>query len=357
MPVRRTACSFLLLVAATMPAAADIVVGIAGPMSGQFASLGNQMRSGAEAAIAAVNAAGGINGEPLKAMVADDACDTKRATDAARQFVAADARLVVGHLCSGSSAAAALLYRDAGIMMITPAATAPALTETGNWNILRVTGRDDAPFRLAAERIKALPDDGAAAIVTTNAIPTAFAAAAMAVLPDAKFITLSPELFRAEDLAAELIAAGSRHVIVALAPTDAAKLVIALSARGFGGIVYGNESLLTDAVTDQLTAVSFDVLAAFPTDPATKATASAIGKVGPEPEGATLPAHAAIEAFVTAAQTRSVNDGRAMADWLKAGNVVNTVLGTIAFDSKGDLATQPFTWYRWTGTSQRFLPE
>ena len=55
-------------------AVADTVVAIAGPMSGQYASAGDQIRKGAEMAIADINAGGGIKamgGAKLEALLGD----------------------------------------------------------------------------------------------------------------------------------------------------------------------------------------------------------------------------------------------------------------------------------------------
>ena len=45
---------------------ADHLVAIAGPMTGQYASAGDQIRKGAEMAIADINAKGGVLGQKLK---------------------------------------------------------------------------------------------------------------------------------------------------------------------------------------------------------------------------------------------------------------------------------------------------
>src|SRR6476659_3205961 len=59
--------------------AQDTTVGVAGPMTGQYASFGTQLKNGAEAAVADINAAGGLMGKKLKLEVGDDACDPKQA--------------------------------------------------------------------------------------------------------------------------------------------------------------------------------------------------------------------------------------------------------------------------------------
>ena len=43
--------------------AQNITIGVAGPMTGQYASFGTQLKNGAEAAVADINAAGGVMGK------------------------------------------------------------------------------------------------------------------------------------------------------------------------------------------------------------------------------------------------------------------------------------------------------
>jgi branched-chain amino acid transport system substrate-binding protein len=138
----------------SLPAQAEILIGVAGPLSGLNATYGNELRTGAAAAVAAINAAGGINGETLALVEGDDACDAKRALDVAKSFVSRDVRMVVGHFCSSASLAAATAYNAAGILMFNPAVTAPDLTSKSLWNVFRLTGRDDAQGEIAASRIK-----------------------------------------------------------------------------------------------------------------------------------------------------------------------------------------------------------
>jgi branched-chain amino acid transport system substrate-binding protein len=55
-----------------MSAQAEVLVATAGPMSGQYSWSGEQMRRGAELAVADLNAAGGVLGEEVKLIVGDD---------------------------------------------------------------------------------------------------------------------------------------------------------------------------------------------------------------------------------------------------------------------------------------------
>ncbi|MCO5159464.1 MAG: branched-chain amino acid ABC transporter substrate-binding protein, partial [Aquamicrobium sp.] len=134
------------------PALADIVIATAGPMTGQYASFGAQMKAGAEMAVEDINAAGGVNGEQLKLEIGDDACDPKQAVAVANQFAGQGVQLVAGHFCSGSSIPASAVYAEEGIIMISPASTNPTFTdERPGPGIFRMCGRDDQQGDVAGQ--------------------------------------------------------------------------------------------------------------------------------------------------------------------------------------------------------------
>ncbi|HEX6120002.1 MAG TPA: ABC transporter substrate-binding protein, partial [Dongiaceae bacterium] len=60
-------------------AMADITIAVAGPITGDLAEFGAQMKRGAEQAVKDINAAGGVTGQQLKLEVGDDQCDPKQA--------------------------------------------------------------------------------------------------------------------------------------------------------------------------------------------------------------------------------------------------------------------------------------
>src|ERR1700740_1298747 len=76
----------ILLGGAAMPARAQIHIAVAGPVTGEYAAFGAQMKAGAEQAVADLNKAGGVLGQQLVLDVADDACDPKQAVSVANQF-------------------------------------------------------------------------------------------------------------------------------------------------------------------------------------------------------------------------------------------------------------------------------
>ena len=77
----------VLLLVSTFTIRAEILVGFAGPMTGPRAWSGQQFQRGAELAVADLNAAGGILGQPLKLIVGDDASDPQQAVAVANKLM------------------------------------------------------------------------------------------------------------------------------------------------------------------------------------------------------------------------------------------------------------------------------
>src|SRR5690606_11985514 len=94
------------------PAWAQVKIGVAGPMTGQYAVFGAQMKAGAEMAVQEINAAGGVNGQQLELFVGDDACDPKQAVAVANQAAGQGVVFMAGHWCSGSSIPASQVYAE-----------------------------------------------------------------------------------------------------------------------------------------------------------------------------------------------------------------------------------------------------
>ena len=99
-------------------ALADVTIAVAGPITGQYAAFGEQLKRGAEMAVADINAAGGVNGEKVVLEIGDDACDPKQAVAVANQMVSKGIKFMAGHFCSGSSIPAADIYAEEGIIQI-----------------------------------------------------------------------------------------------------------------------------------------------------------------------------------------------------------------------------------------------
>lgn len=335
--------STLLLASA---AHAEILIGIAGPLSGPNAAFGNELRIGATAAITAINTAGGINGESLTLVEGDDACDSKRAIDVAKTFVIRDVRLVVGHFCSSASLAAAPTYASAGILMITPSATVTDLTSKNLWNVFRLTGRDDRQADLAAARIKASGEASEVLLITDQLAETMpLAKRFLAAMPNTKTVNVKAGSAKLPDDAA-LLTASSAYL--ALQATDAGNIAADLKKLNPAITLYGPDLLQSDAYNSKAGDAANSTHISFLQDLTTIADPKRLASLLSS-DGATLASYAAVEAFTAAAKARNVNDSRAMAAWLSSGSDIPTIIGTIHFNASGDLQQQPYVWLQWQG--------
>jgi branched-chain amino acid transport system substrate-binding protein len=328
----------------TLPAQADILIGVAGPLSGQNAALGTELRVGAAAAIAEVNAKGGINGENLTLLEGDDGCDAKRAVDIARMFQSRDVQMVVGHFCSSASLAAETVYAGAGILMFNPSVTSSELTSKNFSNVFRLTGRDDAQGELAAARIKAQGQGADVFIISDGqAESAAIVRRFLTSLPNAKLISIKPGSPKLPDEPGLIVASA---VYFALQAPDAATVAKDLRNLNASAAFYGPDFLQAETFTTRGGDAANGTFVTFLQDSISTAD-NGRSAVLPTSEGATLAAYAAVESFVAAAKARSVNDSRGMATWLASGNEVPTIIGPLRFTSSGDLLQQPYVWYQW----------
>jgi branched-chain amino acid transport system substrate-binding protein len=146
-----TAAALMMAVAVPVAglAADTIKIGVAGPHSGDLASYGLPTVNAAKIVAEQINAAGGINGKMVELLIEDTVCKPEVATNTATKLVSDGAQMVLGGICSGATKAALPIYLDAGILVMSPSATNPALTQSGDYpNFFRTIAPDDAQAQL-----------------------------------------------------------------------------------------------------------------------------------------------------------------------------------------------------------------
>ncbi len=345
--------AILPLIALATSAQAEILIGIAGPMTGQNAAFGQQMRNGAAEAIADINAKGGVNGEPLRLVEGDDQCDVKRATEIANQFAAQDVRMVAGHFCSNAAFAAASVYAARDVLMISPSASNPKLTEQGFSTTLRLAARDDVQGAIAALRI--LEDDPNAAVAFVEdgtALAKALAATFTRVKAPALTVTIKPGERNISAAVQKLREGNPSAIYFACGGSDAGNIVSAYAGGGGIAKIYGPDSMLVDAYLERAGVAAEGTVATFPTDPQAAPDAREViadlKAKNLTADGATLTTYAAIEVYAAVAQANPSANARDIAAKLKSGAKFKTILGEYAFDAKGDVLPQRFDWYRWS---------
>jgi len=134
---------------ATASAAGAIKIGVAGAHSGDLASYGLPTLQAVRLVVHNVNEQGGINGIPLELLVEDDACKPEIAANIATNLVSNGVNAVIGHTCSGPTEVALKTYLNAKVLVISPTATTPSLTQSGQYpNFYRTIASDDAQARV-----------------------------------------------------------------------------------------------------------------------------------------------------------------------------------------------------------------
>jgi branched-chain amino acid transport system substrate-binding protein len=337
-------------------AGAEILIGVAGPMTGKNAWFGAQMERGAEQAVADINAAGGVLGEQVRLITADDFCDPEQAVAAARKLVSDGAIFVAGHYCSHSSIPASAVYEAAGVLMISPASSNPMLTDLGRANVFRVTVRDDAIGIVAGnyladhwldKKIAILHDDttygrGLAEEVKKNLDRRGVSEAIYrAYVPGKSDYGVEVAALQAADIAVAFI--GGYHTEIAL---------MARQARNRGYLVQlvtGN-SLTTEEFGLLAGPAAEGTLFVDIADPRRRAEAAPVVErfraSGFEPEGYSMYTYGAVQVWAEAAEKAGSLALDAIIASLRQ-NQFDTVLGPIEFDHKGDLAVQNLVWYVW----------
>ncbi|MCX7978351.1 MAG: ABC transporter substrate-binding protein, partial [Bdellovibrionaceae bacterium] len=123
----------------------EILIGQYGSMTGNDATFGISTDKGVRMAIDEVNQAGGVKGKKIKLITVDTQGKTEEAAAAVTRLIKQDKVIaILGEVASSRSKAAAPIAQKAGIPMISPSSTNPAVTEIGDY-IFRVCFID--PFQ------------------------------------------------------------------------------------------------------------------------------------------------------------------------------------------------------------------
>jgi branched-chain amino acid transport system substrate-binding protein len=310
---------------AATPAHAQIKVATAGPITGEYAAFGEQMKRGAQQAVDDLNAKGGVLGKKLDLAVGDDACDPKQAVSVANKFASDGVVFVDGHFCSSSSIPASKVYTEEGILEITPASTNPKFTDEGSWNTFRTYGKG-----IADEVKKNANAEGK---------------------QETLYEAYTPGERDYSALVSRLKQAGIGVVFIGGYHTETGLIVRQAKEQGLQAQFIGPDSL----VSKELWQVGGDAVEGlkftFPPDPRNNPDAKAVVKEFQDqhydPEGYTLYTYAAMQIWAEAATKAGTTDAHKVADELKSGGPWPSVLGNIAFDSKGDPKLPGYVYYVW----------
>ncbi|WEX85907.1 branched-chain amino acid ABC transporter substrate-binding protein [Sinorhizobium garamanticum] len=352
-----SAVALTAMVAFSGSAWADILVGVAGPLTGPNAAFGAQLQKGAEQAAADLNAAGGINGEQIRVVLGDDVSDAKQGVSVANKFVADGVKFVVGHFNSGVSIPASEIYAENGILQITPASTNPQFTERGLWNTFRTCGRDDQQGAVAGAYLAANFKDAKIAVVHDKTpYGQGLADETKKAMNEAGLTESLYEGINTGDkdfsaLIAKMKQAGVSIVYYGGLHTEAGLIMRQMKDQGLKATMMSGDGI----VSNELASIAGDAvdgtLMTFSPDPRKNPNAKDLVEkfrnAGFEPEAYTLYAYAALQVIAEGAKAAGGNDPQAVAEAIKAKGPFNTAIGELGYDEKGDITRPDYVMYTW----------
>jgi branched-chain amino acid transport system substrate-binding protein len=343
--------------------AADLKVAIAGPVTGPSAAFGKQLTEGAKQAVEDINKSGGILGQKLVLEIGDDTSDPRQGVSLANKFAAEGIKLVVGHFSSGVTIPSSEVYKESGMLMITPSATNPMLTDRPDyWNVFRTCGRDDQQGAVAgawilshfkgknigivhdktpygkglADATRANMNKGGMTEVVYEGINTG----------EKDYSALVSKLKAAN---VDLLYFGGLH-------TEAGLIIRQMRDQGLNAPMMSGDGI-TDKEFAQVGGPGTEgTLMTFSPDPrkhpeAAKVVAEFKAK-GYDPEAYTLYTYAALQIMAAAAKEVGKIDTKKMAEVIHSGKPFKTVIGDIAYDKKGDITRPDYVMYVWKKNPQ-----
>jgi branched-chain amino acid transport system substrate-binding protein len=355
----------LLAAAFVVPAQAQIKVALVIPTTGPVTQYGDMIKEGAATAVEMANAAGGINGKQLELVAIDDACEPKQGPVAANRVVNSKIGYVIGPVCSGAAIAAAPIYNNEGVVVVTPSATAPALTDGKNFHfIFRTIGRDDqqgpAAAKFIAERIKpkkvAILHDkqsygqGIAASVRDE-LKKAGVNVVLFEGINAGDSDYSAVITKLKSAGVDFVYYGGYHPEMGLLLRQAAEQGLKVRMMGPEGV--GNpevNAIAGPAVEGMLVTLPAD----FSANPKNAAVVAAFKDKKRNPSGAfQLTSFAAAQALIHSIKAVGDNPTK-VADYMHK-NQIDTVLGPISWNKQGDLNSFDFQVFEWHKDGSRTL--
>ncbi|MBR7651226.1 ABC transporter substrate-binding protein [Brucella oryzae] len=352
-PAAALASILLILLASSVVAQAeDMRVGLAAPLSGTFAPLGNQLAEGARVAAAA---------KSVKLIISDDRCDADGGREAAERFVRENVRLATGFLCPEALEAALPILATGNIPIVASGVSEPTLTE-------RRAASPMAVFRLATGLDKETQATGsflgslwraqAFAIIDDGTIEGRERAARVLAslkeqqLQPAFTDTYRPGLDKQNALVARLRRAGATHVYVGGERDDIAAIGASAAALNYPLTIAGGSLLEAAPGAQPLSQGTLMIAPLRPQDLSTaKPAIDALRQAGKLADAYAIIGYASAEIARNAIK-RADEQKQPLIDTLRNSSF-ETVLGTIKFDGNGIRTDNPNRLQRFDG--KRFV--
>jgi len=335
-----------------------IKLGVAGAHSGDLASYGLSALRGAEYAVKVVNEKGGILGRKVEIIEADDQCKPEMATNAATYLISKKVDVVQGHICSGATKAALGVYKDAKIITMSPSATNPPLTQSGEYpNFYRTIASDDAQAKLEVDfainvlkvkKIAVLHDKGDYGKGLAEFAKAFIEASGVAEV--VLFEGITPGAIDYSAVVQKIRRSGAEAVIFGGYHPEASKIVGQMRKKRMDTIFISDDGVKDDTFIKTAGEYAEGVYATGPKDVSQNPMSVAAiedhkATYGADPGAFYLNAVASTLALLYGIQNAGSTDYDAIATALRTKEV-DTTLGAIKFDDKGDAIGVGFSMFQ-----------
>jgi branched-chain amino acid transport system substrate-binding protein len=341
----------------TLEAEAEILIGVAAPMTGAQSWFGEQFERGARMATADLNGKGGLLGQEVELVVADDYCDPVQAVAAANKLVGDDVVFVVGHWCSHSSIPASKVYEKAEILMISPGSASAKLTDEGGPNVFRVYGRDDRQGAMVgdylaehwADKEIAILDDGTTwGAGVSNGVRSRLRERGVQVAVDE---TITPGEAEYSALVSKMQAVGVDIFFLGGLHRETGLIFRQAHDQGYDLRLIASSAVATEDFSmiagPELEGTVMIAIADMRRSPRAAQVVARFRAQGYEPLGTTLNAYAAVQVWAQAAAAAGSVELDAVVEAMHSRQF-DTVLGRIGFDAQGDVTGfEPWQWFVW----------
>ncbi len=350
---------FMVATMAGIGLAADTIkLGVAGPHSGDLASYGIPTVKAAELVVKEINAKGGVLGKKVELLVEDDVCKPEVATNTATKLLSNKVDVVLGHICSGATRAAMGIYKDSKIIAMSPSATNPALTQSGDYpNFYRTIASDDAQAKLEVDfalevlkvkKIAVLHDKGDYGKGLAE-----FAKGFLEKSPQAKVVLyegITPGAVDYSAVVQKIKRSQAEAVIFGGYHPEASKIVSQMRKKRMKTIFISDDGVKDETFIKVAQKYAEGVYATGPKDVSNNPMAIAATEAhkkayGQDPGAFFLNAYAATLALLNGIEQAGSTDYDAVENALRT-KFVETPLGKIRFDERGDAVGVGFSMYQ-----------
>lgn len=339
-------------------AAEPIKLGVAGPHSGDLASYGIPSVHAAELVVKDMSSRGGVLGRTVELLVEDDVCKPEIATNTATRLVSRKVDLVLGHICSGATKAALGIYKEAGIIVMSPSATNPALTQSGDYpNFYRTIASDDAQARLEVDfALDVLKVKKIAVLHDKGDYGKGLAEFAKKFVEDSGraelvlYEGITPGAVDYSAIVQKIRRSGAEAVIYGGYHPEASKIVMLMRKKKMDTVFISDDGVKDDTFIKVAGEYAEGVYATGPKDVSKNPLAIAANQAHKDayksdPGAFYLNAYAAALALLNAVEKAGSTAYDDVSKALKS-EYVDTPLGKISFDARGDAIGVGFSMYR-----------